>query len=351
MTQAAIPTARGYDALRHDLVRLGFFDPQPRYYLAKALSVAALFGGGLFFALWFESLAIVLASAVVLGVANVQAEMFGHDVGHRQTLRSPRLMGLAGLLFGNLLLALSYTYWIDKHSRHHAFPNDPEKDPDGDYSVLALTHAQIATRRWAFRPLIAVQALLFPFWLLLQPYTMRLAGLLHLHRNQVRDRGAQAAALVLHAVGYGVVLYALGDWTTALLFVAVHQSVMGLYNGMVFAPNHKGMAEPETGAAMSFLQRQTITARNVRGSPVTDWMFGGLNYQIEHHLFPTMPRNRLREAQPHVQALCRARGISYRSVSVVQAYTDLFVHLHRVSAPLRSLGWTFRHPEPEPRPS
>lgn len=344
MTQTAVC---GYDALRQDLVRQGFFGPQPGYFLATGLSVAALLAAGLFFALWFESLAVVLAAAVVLGIASVQAEMLGHDIGHRQTLRSPRLMDAAGLVFANLLLGLSYTYWIDKHSRHHAFPNDPVKDPDGNYSVLALTHAQTATRRWIFRPLVAVQALLFPFWLLLQPYTMRLAGVQHLCRNRVRNRHAQAAALALHAVWYGLVLYALGDWTTALLFAVVHHSVLGFYNGMVFAPNHKGMAELETGAAMSFLQRQTITARNIRGGLITDWLFGGLNYQVEHHLFPTMPRNRLREAQPLVRTLCRARGIPYRSVSILQAYAELFVHLHRVSAPLRTLGWTFRrHVEP-----
>ncbi len=346
MTQSAVG---GYDALRRDLVLRGFFDAQSRFYAGKALSVVALFGGALFVALWSESLTVVLAAAAVLGVANVQAEMLGHDIGHRQTLRSPRLMDAAGLIFGNLFLGLSYTYWIDKHNRHHAFPNDPVKDPDGDYSVLALTHAQVATRRWVFRPLVAVQALLFPLWLLLQPYTMRLASVRHLCGARVRRRGAQTAALILNAAWYGLVLYALGDWTTALLFAILHQSVVGFYNGMIFAPNHKGMAEVETEAAMSFLQRQTITARNVRGGPVTDWLLGGLNYQIEHHLFPTMPRNRLRDAQPHVRAVCRARGIPYRSVSFLQGYSDLFVHLHRVSAPLRSLGWTFRH-HPAPGP-
>ena len=339
MTQTAV---RGYDALRQDLVRLGLFDDRPAYYAGKALSVAALFAGGLFFALSSDSLAVVLAAAAVLGIASVQAEMLGHDIGHRQTLRSPRLMDAAGLVFGNLLLGVSYTYWIDKHNRHHAFPNDPVKDPDGEYSVLALTHAQTATRRWIFRPFVAVQALLFPLWLLLQPYTMRLAGVRHLCRTRVRRRGAQTAALIAHAAWYGLVLYALGDWTTALLFAVVHQSSMGFYNGMVFAPNHKGMAEIESGPATSFLRRQTITARNVHGNPATDWLFGGLNYQVEHHLFPTMPRNRLREAQPHVRALCRAHGIPYRSVSMLQAYAELFVHLHRVSAPLRALGWTFR---------
>jgi fatty acid desaturase len=83
------------------------------------------------------------------------------------------------------------------------------------------------------------------------------------------------------------------------------------------------------------LRRQVLTARNVRAHPVTDFWFGGLNYQIEHHLFPSMPRNQLKAAQATVRTFCQAQAIPYHETSVWQAYRDVLRHLHRVGAPLR----------------
>jgi Fatty acid desaturase len=78
--------------------------------------------------------------------------------------------------------------------------------------------------------------------------------------------------------------------------------MLGLYLGSVFAPNHKGMPILSRDDDSDFLRRQVLTARNVRGGRLTDLLLGGLNYQIEHHLFPSMPRPSLRRAQPLVHA-------------------------------------------------
>ena len=76
----------------------------------------------------------------------------------------------------------------------------------------------------------------------------------------------------------------------------MHQAATGIYLGLVFAPNHKGMALVDASAPLDALRAQVLTARNVRAHPVVDWCYGGLNYQIEHHLFPALPRHRLRAA-------------------------------------------------------
>ena len=68
---------------------------------------------------------------------------------------------------------------------------------------------------------------------------------------------------------------------------------------------------------------------------MTDFWFGGLNYQLEHHLFPSLARNQLKAAQATVRAFCQARAIPYHETSVWQAYRGILRHLHRVSAPLR----------------
>ena len=85
----------------------------------------------------------------------------------------------------------------------------------------------------------------------------------------------------------------------------------------------------------NFLHRQVLTSRNVVAHPVTDFWYGGLNYRIEHHLFPRLPRNKLREAQPIIRGFCRDHCIVYHETSVLQSYKEILKHLHEVGAPLR----------------
>jgi fatty acid desaturase len=86
---------------------------------------------------------------------------------------------------------------------------------------------------------------------------------------------------------------------------------------------------------LDFLRRQVLTSRNVRGSRVVDFVLGGLNYQIEHHLFPNMPRPNLRQAQPLVRAFCAQHGLPYVEASLLGSYAEAVRHLHTVGAPLR----------------
>src|SRR5260370_8441748 len=89
----------------------------------------------------------------------------------------------------------------------------------------------------------------------------------------------------------------LGPWS-ALMVVLIHKGVGGAYMASVFAPNHKGMPQTDSESRLDFVRTQVLTARNVRGHPITDLWYGSLNYQIEHHLFPGMPRLNIRRAQP-----------------------------------------------------
>jgi fatty acid desaturase len=85
-----------------------------------------------------------------------------------------------------------------------------------------------------------------------------------------------------------------------------------------------------------FLRRQVLTARNVRGNWLVDFALGGLNYQIEHHLFPSMPRPNLRRAQPIIAQFCRQHGLSYSQTTLWRSYAQALHHVHQVGRPLRA---------------
>ena len=142
--------------------------------------------------------------------------------------------------------------------------------------------------------------------------------------------------MVTHAVIYlSVLYYLLGPWQ-GVLFLVIHQSVAGLFMGGTFAPNHKGMPVMEKGSVPDFLRLQVLASRNVKAHPITDIVYGGLNYQIEHHLFPSMPRNHLRKAQKIVRAFCAEKSIPYYETTVIGSNVEILKYLHRMSRPLRT---------------
>jgi fatty acid desaturase len=121
----------------------------------------------------------------------------------------------------------------------------------------------------------------------------------------------------------------------AVAFVAVHQALFGVYLGSSFAPNHKGMPVLTGDERTDFLRSQVLTSRNVRGGPLVDFLLGGLNYQIEHHLFPSMPRPNLRRSQALVRDFCRQHGVAYCQTTLLRSYALALNHLHEVGRPLR----------------
>jgi fatty acid desaturase len=282
---------------------------------------------------WFQ-----LITAGALGLLFTQVAFLGHDGGHQQVWRSRRANDLLTIIAGNLLTGLSYGWWVDKHNRHHAHPNHEGQDPDIGDGVLAFTTNQIANRHARVGRFIARHqaALFFPL-LLLEGLNLHVASARFvLAARNVRYGRTERVLFALHVVAYLGGLLLVLDPVKAVAFFAIHQAVWGLYMGASFAPNHKGMPIVEPGNKIDFLRRQVLTSRNVRGGWFTDFFLGGLNYQVEHHLFPSMPRPSLRKAQVLVRAYCTQHAITYTETSLVGSYVTVLRHLHALGAPLRS---------------
>jgi fatty acid desaturase len=319
--------------LQH-IKQAGLLDRRRGRYLVRIVVTDGLFAAGwVAFVLlgdsWWQ-----LAVAGFLAVIFTQVGFIGHDAGHRQILHSKRANDVVGLLHGGLLIGLSYGWWVDKHNRHHANPNHEGKDPDIDIGALAFSAAQARAKRGrATRFVARHQSYLFFPLLLLEAGQLHLYSVRALLRPGLRHRGWEILLLALHAAGYlGAVLLVLSPGK-ALAFVLVQQGLFGLYLGCAFAPNHKGMRVLSAGERVDFLRRQVLTSRNVRGSWFIDTLLGGLNYQIEHHLFPSMPRPNLRRAQPAVRAFCRQHQISYCETTLRRSYAAALRHLHEVGRP------------------
>ncbi len=316
----------------------GLFDRRPGSYTARVgINAALLIAGGIaFFRLgdsWWQ-----LLVAAYFGVLFTQLGFVGHDAGHRQVFRSGRANDILGLIHANLLVGLSYDWWIGKHNRHHSHPNEVDRDPDLSAGALVWTPEQAEARRGVGRFLARIQAWLFFPMLSLEAMNLHVASVRALlaRSGKGKQHKLEAVLLTVHVVGYLTAVFLVMSPWHALAFIAVHQAVFGVYLGCSFAPNHKGMPIVDDEDQLDYLRRQVLTARNVRGGWFTQVILGGLNYQIEHHLFPSMPSANLRRCQPLVRAFCAERGLPYLETSAWSSYSDVVRYLHEVAAPLRS---------------
>ncbi|MFL6219466.1 MAG: fatty acid desaturase family protein [Actinomycetes bacterium] len=324
-----------YTQLSRQIKQAGLLERRRGWYAARiGLNLALLAAGGAAFVIlgdsWWQ-----LLTAAYLAVVFTQLAFIGHDAGHRQLFRSRRANDLVGLAHANLLVGVSFDWWVDKHNAHHTNPNHEDLDPDISITALAFTTDQARSKHGLVRLIARYQAWLFFPLLLLEAVHLHLASAKAILKGSGRANAIQGLLLLIHTAAYlGAVVWVLSP-PQAIAFVIVHQGLFGLYLGCAFAPNHKGMPTLTEADQLDFLRRQVLTSRNVRGSRVVDWVLGGLNYQIEHHLVPSMPRPNLRRAQPLVRAFCAQHGLPYVEASLFGSYAQALRHLHGVGAPLR----------------
>jgi fatty acid desaturase len=338
VTPAPARPARGsdYAELSRQVKQAGLLERRRSRYAWRITVTALLLAAGwAAFVLvgdsWWQ-----LAVAAFLAVMFTQIGFLGHDAGHRQIAGSRRVSYILGVLLGNLGIGLSYGWWVAKHNRHHAHPNTVGADPDIAMSVLAFTPAQAHASRGLARLVFRYQAYLFFPLLLGEAASVHVASIRALASRKSRARPAETVLLTVHLAGYLAVVFLVLSPVKAVVFILVQQGLFGLYLGASFAPNHKGMPILDEGDRSDFLRRQVLTSRNVRGGWLTDLALGGLNYQVEHHLFPSMPRPNLRRSQPLIREFCRQRDLPYCETSLAGSYAQALRHLGTVGREPRS---------------
>jgi fatty acid desaturase len=335
---AAAQRGSEYSQLSKLIRQAGLMERRPGRYVWLITGTVLLFAAGwtafvLLGNSWWQ-----IAVATFLAIMFTQFGFLGHDAGHKQITGSRRTSEVLGLLLGNLGIGLSYGWWVSKHNRHHAHPNTEGADPDIAIGALAFTAHDAAGSRGIARVLYRCQAYLFFPMLFAEALSLHVSGVRALAKRSSRNWQAEAALLTANLVGYLVVVFLVLPPVKAIVFIAVQQGLFGLYLGISFAPNHKGMPILSASDQSDFLRRQVLTSRNVKGGRLTDLALGGLNYQIEHHLFPSMPRANLRRAQPIVREFCQQKGLPYCEASFLGSYAQVLWHLDSVGRSARRVS-------------
>jgi fatty acid desaturase len=316
--------------LRTELERRGMFEPRAALTSIKLLSIssalAALLVAVILLPAWCAVFLVPLAA-----VAAVTAAMIGHDAAHGSFSRSKAVNELVLHLVFPLFAGLGALHWKNKHNRlHHGAPNVIDKDVDLELWPMALSSIEYQRsgrfRRWFQR---ALQGYLFWPLTMALGFTMRAASIRHLvvHlRTHGLDRAwvMDAACLLGHYVLWLVVPSLWFGVLPVVLFYIGLWMVGGVLLALIFAPAHMGMpiVTPAETKAIPWLH-QLETTRNLVLPRWLGWLFIGLDFQVEHHLFPRMPHQFLRRASLVVQSWCARVGAPYHALGYGAAVIDV----------------------------
>ena len=280
---------------------------------------------------WFQ-----LLIAAALGVIFTQFAFLGHEASHRQVFTSGKANDRMGRALASGVVGLSYSWWMNKHTRHHGNSNVIGKDPDLEIDTVSFVDTDAASARGLRAIITRHQGKLFFPLLAFEGVNLHVKSFGHAFgRGKVDNRTMEIIlmggrlAIVVSAV---FLVLPLG---MAFAFLGVQLAVFGAYMGLAFAPNHIGMTMFSIDAKPDFLRKQVLSSRNIRGGWSMTMLMGGLNYQIEHHLFPSMARPQLFAARRMVRETCAAEGIVYTETTLVEAYRVVIRYMRTVgrSAP------------------
>lgn len=335
-----LPRPHPYTASYAEILKLvkahGLLTRRRGFYISFALVLLAALVATLSASVWLQASWWQLVVAVVFGIVMTQFAFLGHELAHRQVFDSGKLNDHVGNVIAHFIVGISYSWWTNKHTRHHNYPNQVTKDPDIVSNVLVF-HADQERTGGGFQRLISQAQGWFFFPLLtLEGINLQVQGIKRAFTDARADNRTTEVVLLMvrHLALIVFSVLVMGPWI-ALAFMGVYLAVFGVYMGASFAPNHKGMPVIPADQKVDFLQRQVLTSRNIRGNRFMDFFMGGLNYQVEHHLFPNMPRPSLAKAAKLVRDYCRDHNITYTETGLFRSYLIVVDYLNRVGLTAR----------------
>jgi fatty acid desaturase len=320
-----------YAELSGHIHAAGLLKRRYAYYWLKIIGTFVVFAGiwvafGFLGNSWYQ---LLLAAALAIVLA--QFGFLGHDGAHRQIFASHRWNEWTARVISGLFTGLSYGWWLTKHNRHHLNPNKEGADPDISPGAFAFTPAAAQSRQGLAARLSRLQGYYFFPLLMLEGLALHVASIQTIMRREpLKHRWCEATFVLTRIGGYITVLLLVLPPGKAAAFFGVQMGLFGLFLGGAFAPNHTGMPIVPANEKIDFLRRQVLMSRNIRGGWLTNFALGGLNYQIEHHLFPSMPRPNLRRARPIVRDFCARNKVNYSETSLFGAYRVVVRYLNRV---------------------
>ncbi|KAK9749098.1 hypothetical protein RND81_02G102400 [Saponaria officinalis] len=342
--------SKDYRKLFLEFHKMGLFDKKGHGALIIMLITLIMFCVSVYGVLMSNNLWVHLISGGLMGFTWIQLGWIGHDSSHYQVMINPKFNSIANFIIGNCISGISIAWWKRSHNAHHIACNSLEFDPDMQHMpILAISskffnslNSYFYDRKMNFnsisRVLVSYQHLTFyPIFAFLRIFMYAQSFYLLLSKKKVANRGKELLGLVVFWIWYPLLISYLPNWSERITFTIITLAVTGIQQ-FQFSLNHlscDAYLGPPTGA--DWFEKQVTGSLDIECSPWMDWFHGGLQFQIEHHLFPRMPRSQFRKISPFVKELCKKHSLPYRSMSFWRANLVTFKTVHAAAIEARDL--------------
>uniref|UniRef100_A0A914H6T5 Fatty acid desaturase domain-containing protein n=1 Tax=Globodera rostochiensis TaxID=31243 RepID=A0A914H6T5_GLORO len=311
-----------FEQLRQKIYSEGLMRPRPLFYVRKVVELFTL----LAFAFWLQFMQFYVISAAILALCWQQSGWLCHEFCHHQPSKNRRFNDFGAVILGNAFQGFSRDWWKDKHNTHHAATNIIDRDGDIDLApLLALVPADLGKYKAPIEQFMLKLILPYQHWYFTVTYfLLRISwtGQSILHAMFASDSAfkkhrqlamAERLSLLFHWSWVMLQIWLLPNNTIRIIYFLISQLGGGFLIAHVVSYNHNSAPKFPANSRLlnNFAALHLLTTRNMRPSMFIDWFWGGLNYQIEHHLFPTMPRPNLNCCSRFVRQFCANTGLPY----------------------------------------
>ncbi|XP_031504778.1 delta(8)-fatty-acid desaturase-like [Nymphaea colorata] len=321
-----------YRRLVNELAKSGSFERNGVFVYLSALFMFSMLFLCFYGVLGSQDFWVHVGSGCLMGFVWIQSGWIGHDSGHHKFIKNTALNRFAQVLSGNCLTGISIEWWKRNHNAHHIACNSLDFDPDLQHMPLFAVSSKLFQsltsyfygRQMAFdglaRFLVSYQHLTFyPVMCFARINLFAQSIVLLLSKKKVPNRGQEILGILVFWIWYTYLVSCLPNWTERVIFVVCSLAVTGIQH-VQFCLNHfSSMVYVGKPTANDWFEVQTQGTLDIKCPPWMDWFHGGLQFQIEHHLFPRLPRCQLRKIAPLVRSLCKKHGLPYTSVSFLEA--------------------------------
>lgn len=351
------PFVKEHRDMRQDLLRRNQFETKRSFYVSMSIWYVSLLSAAVYFTVWGSSVAEHMAGAVFLALFWQQSAFFGHDIGHNAVTHVRKSDSWWGMVMGNITGGISLSWWKRSHNVHHVVCNSIENDPDIQHmpilavdkeifgSFFSTYHQRQIVTDAAARFLVAYQHILyFPvmavarFNLYIQSYLLLFSG------ERIEYKATEVGTLAIFSGLLVAAMYnCMSSWQEGLAYLLLSHALAGVLHVQItlshFAEQtyHGQAYNDETD---EWFHMQVKTSLNVDCPLYMDWFHGGLQFQVEHHLYPRLPRHNLRDCRTLVRALCAKHGITYNELPFFEGIQRVIDKLHLTAKETRYLKLT-----------
>ncbi|XP_073007734.1 acyl-lipid (9-3)-desaturase-like [Typha latifolia] len=324
--------SKDYRRLVVEFSKLGLYEKKGHVAFATLCFMLLIFSVAVYGILCSESALVHLGCGGLMGFLWIQSGWMGHDSGHYMITKNARINRFLQVLSGNCLTGISIAWWKRTHNAHHIACNSLEFDPDLQHMPVfavssrlfgsltsyfyerkmnfdAVARFLVSYQHWTFYPVMCFAR----FNLFGQSIFLLLS------KKKVPNRLQEIIGVSIFWAWYSLLLSCLPNWGERVMFVVASFVVTGIQH-IQFCLNHFS-SSVYTGPPRGndWFEKQTMGSLDISCPPWMDWFHGGLQFQIEHHLFPRLPRCHLRKISPFVKELCKKHNLSYSSASFWEA--------------------------------